>query len=389
MALNELPSFDGSETDKPKRILFVSNSIVNPNAGTEGQLLQLLKHLPKDRYKPELLVFSSSDYIRSGEIPCTVHVLGSSSLFRLSTWYRFLRFVRNKKREGIKLAHMYFHDASIIGPPVFHMYGIRSIISRRDMGYWYTSLYQKILRITGRYVDRVVVNSEAVAEVTVKKEGISRERMRVIYNGYESPLEYSGFSTKAYTIDKQNGPIIFLVANIRPLKRIGDAIVAVKNVIESGRSIQLVIVGGGCSGELKSLASKHEVLENIHFLGPYSDVKEILHEGYAGLLCSESEGYSNSIVEYMQAGLPVIASDTGGNREAVVDSETGWRYPVGDIPALTDRLQRLVDDPSLAHSFGVAGKRLAVERHSLENMIAQHLYLYDAIVEKPARNVDV
>ncbi|PAU81211.1 glycosyl transferase family 1 [Halovibrio salipaludis] len=364
----------------PKRILFVSNSIVNPNAGTEGQLLQLLRYLPRDRYIPELLVFKSSQFTNSEEIPCPVHVLGSSSLFRLATWFRFLRFIRRKRREGVRLAHMYFHDASIIGPPIFYLYGIRSIISRRDMGYWYTPFYLKILRITGRYVNSVVVNSQAVKHITSIKERIDKNCIRVIYNGYEDISSSISGAVKNSIFDESKGPIAFLVANNRPLKRIGDALQATKRVLDSGRPMQLVIVGAGDNSNLEILAVQLGIEDHVHFLGARSDVKELLRVGYVGLLCSESEGYSNSIVEYMQAALPVIASDTGGNQEAVIDGETGWRYPVGDVGALADCLQRVLDDPEQASLFGIKGRDLAVQRHSLENMIFQHLQLYDTLL---------
>jgi glycosyltransferase involved in cell wall biosynthesis len=366
-------------------ILFISNKLINPYAGTESQLLQLIKHLPRDQFEPRLLVLQRSELSDSGSIACEVDVLGHSSLLDPRTWISFWRYARRAASSGFGIAHIYFHDASIFGPPLLSAVGIRSIISRRDMGYWYNPTYLRVLRVTGKFTDRVVVNSQAVGDVTCKEERILAGKIKVIYNGYEDSGDSSG-ATAADIIDiKENGlgPIVFLVANYRPLKRIEDAIWAMSLVVEAGGNAQLVIIGSGAWDPLKQLAEDLGLAQRVHFLGGRDDVKKCLNQGYIGVLCSESEGYSNSVVEYMQASLPAVVSDVGGNREAVLEGETGYRYPVGDVRQLADHILILLNDPDLAQQLGEAGKSFANERHNLQNMVSSHVELYRSLLNRP------
>lgn len=364
-------------------ILFISNKIRNPFAGTESQLIQLIRHLPRDRFEPRLLVLEGSEWTSTEIVPCPVDTLGHSRVTDPRTWWAFWRYISKARKHGVRVAHIYFHDASIFGPPLLRLAGIRTIISRRDMGYWYTSAYLKALRISGKFVDRVVVNSQAVGQITADMEHMPQNRIEVIYNGYESSQNPSRKTAVDVSDIQENGlgPIVFLVANYRPLKRVGDAIRAMSLVLQSGGNAQLVIIGSGNWEPLSNLARELGLAQRVYFLGGRDDVKECLKHGYIGVLCSESEGYSNSVVEYMQASLPAIVSDVGGNREAVMDGHTGYRYPVGDIGALAENILTLLRNPLLAKQLGAAGKELADQRHNLQRMTKAHVNLYYTLLD--------
>lgn len=370
--------------DAAEPVLFISNRLTNPNAGTESQLLTLIRHLPRNRFRPKLLVLQSSEYTDSELLPCEVEVLGYSRLQDPRTWLAFWRYSRQAFSDGYRLAHIYFHDPSIFAPPLLHTVGIRAIISRRDMGYWYNRWYLYALRITGRFASKVIANSHAVGELTVRKERIPKEKVEVIYNGYE--LSGADDQLGAQDIrdirDSGLGPIIFLVANHRPLKRVEDAIRALHLVCDHGVPAQLVIIGSGEWEPLRLLANDLGISERVRFLGRRKDVQACLKLGAIGILCSESEGYSNSVVEYMQAGLPVVVSDVGGNKEAVLHGETGFRYPVADVSSLSEYLLFLLNNCEAAGRMGDAGKTFAVQRHNLPGMIQAHVNLYTALLDK-------
>lgn len=380
------------ERGQPVRILFVIDQFIDPYAGTEGQLLQLVSSLPVDQFRPELLVFHSSDYIEKGMFPCKAHVLGVSKLFSVTTWISMFRFARLKKKEGVALCHIFFNDASVICPPVFSSVGIPTLISRRDMGYWYTKKYLLALRQTGRWVAGVVANSEAVKSVAVTREGYATDDVTVIYNGYPGENGTSNSEIRGKTARQSlrsslgfsdSHQVIVLVANLRPIKRINDAIEALNCLLPQHEKVHLVIVGGGCAKPYQKQAEHLGISDNVHFLGARNDVKNLLSAMDAGILCSQSEGYSNAIVEYMQAGLPVVASSAGGNVEAVVHGETGYLYPVGDIQALAGCLSKLlIEDKSRAMDMGRRGRDLAVKRHGLENMVNAHCDLYEQVLAK-------
>lgn len=366
---------------RKESILFVIDQFVNPYAGTESQLFKLLENMPQLGFQPHLLVLRDSLFVRDGKLPCEVSVLPHYKLRDPRTWWHLWRFARQMRRKnGVRLAHIFFNDASVLCPPVFHFSGLRTLISRRDLGYWYTPPLLKLLRITRRWVAGVVVNSEAVSRVTHVCEGYDQKLISVIYNGYENVEGPPDSTVPELEQIGQTGPIAFLVANIRPIKRIQDAISAVALLKERGRHLNLVVIGGGDTLELQVQARRQGVGAQILFAGSRSDVSVWLRYGFVGLSCSESEGYSNAVVEYMQAGLPVVATDVGGNCEAVTEGKTGWRFTPGDTETLARRLADLLDNPEQASAMGAAGRRVAEERHGLERMLQAHFELYQSLV---------
>lgn len=379
-----MPDWSAGKT-RPVPLLFVIDHLQNPYAGTEGQLYKLIANLDRKAFAPELLVFSDSQYLREFGFPCPYRVLGHSRLSSLATWWRLFVEARRFRARGGRLAHVFFNDASIICPPLFSMSGIRTLISRRDMGYWYSPLIQRVLRVTGRFVGGVVVNSRAVGEVTQMHERIGEDRIHVIYNGVDQDGCHPGDTsekTVTQALREQGYTVALLVANIRPIKRIDDAIEALAQLRESCPNLVLVLVGAGDEMPLKQRAEQLGVAERVRFLGARQDVDDLLGGADIGLLCSESEGFSNAIVEYMLKGLPVICSDTGGNPEAVTEGRTGFLYPVGDTGQLADSMERLVHAPELRHTLGRQAREDAATRFSVATMIERHRELYEHVLDR-------
>lgn len=366
----------------PVKIVFVIDHFHDPHAGTEGQLFNLVSGLDRRRFEPLLLVFSDSGYLQSGNFPCDYQVLGHNRLASIATWWALWRKARELKAQGVCMAHVFFNDASVLCPPVFRLNGIKTLISRRDMGYWYTPAYRRLLVLTGRFVTGVIANSQAVKGVTASQEKLAPERIHVIYNGYDArqrePVEpVKERQSLTPQIAPETKPVLVgLVANIRAIKRIGDAVDAIIRLRDFRPEVHLVVIGSGESGSLRQQARQGGVAERVHFLGQRQDVTACLREMHIGLLCSESEGFSNAIVEYMQAGLAVVCTRTGGNPEAINHGHQGLLYPVGDRQALTECLARLADDPVLRNRLGKNARESARSRFAMETMVTHHESLY-------------
>lgn len=102
------------------------------------------------------------------------------------------------------------------------------------------------------------------------------------------------------------------------------------------------------------------------------------------VLASQSEGFPNTLVEAMAAGRPVVATAVGGNRDAVVDGETGRLVPVGDAAALASALQELSDSPQLRARFGAAGLARARAEYRAERVMAGLESMYDDLLRNRA-----
>lgn len=362
------------------KILLVIDRLTNPYAGTEGQFLLLINLLQKAGCELKVMILAHSDWLSANSLACETLVIGTSSIKSPATWWRVYREAKQASAAGFKLAHIFFNDASVVCPPMFNLVGIKSVISRRDMGFWYNKLYRFILPITGKYVSCALSNSRAVAEITGEVERIPQEKLRVIYNGFNRVASIEAKVPELELLKVSGAHIFGLVANIRPIKRMEDAICALARLDLTAHNPHIVIIGAGDSMKLQVLANTLGVSERVHFLGSRSDIPDCLQYFSAGLLCSESEGFSNAIVEYQFAELPVICSRTGGNPEAVTQGKTGWLYEVGDITTLSECMRCVLESPAQAQLMGVAAKQEAESRYTIDAMLNQHLTLYRELI---------
>mgnify|MGYP000569078419 CR=1 FL=1 len=321
-------------------------------------------------------MFKDSEFLKAKGVPCRWSSIDSSSLSSPVTWVRLARFVANFRKRGGRLAHVFFNDPSIICPPVFAAFGVRTLISKRDMGYWYT----RVLRLTRLFVTGVVVNSQAVAEITHKKERIPKKCIHLIYNGVTKEKEENAnlqVPDELKALKECGAVIAIVVANIRPIKRIQDAVAALGKMGGHAPNLHLVVVGAGDTSSLEDQAQGLGVSARVHFLGARDNVDTYLSAAEIGVLCSESEGFSNSIVEYMQHGLAVICTGTGGNPEAIRQNKSGLLYPVGDVPRLASAMADMAANPSKRKHMGECAKKIAVERFSVKRMVEAHEGLYN------------
>ena len=118
----------------------------------------------------------------------------------------------------------------------------------------------------------------------------------------------------------------------------------------------------------------------LSFWGTRDDVPELLAGSQVFVLPTKWEGFPISILEAMRAGLPVIASDVGGVREAVGEGETGFLVPRGDAATLRARLEMLLKQPDLRARLGAAGRRRYEARFGLERMLKKTRAVYDEVL---------
>lgn len=144
---------------------------------------------------------------------------------------------------------------------------------------------------------------------------------------------------------------------------------------------QLELVGDGpLLSSVEALAASLGIASRVRFAGYRQDVAERLADGQIFVLASNWEGFPRSILEAMRAGLPVIASDVGGVRESVRESETGFVVPRGNIDVLRDRLRLLIAAPLYRRQMGEAGRAWYEKRFSLDRLVAETTAVYDSVL---------
>lgn len=362
----------------------------DPRGGTEGQVMQLIQALDRARYVPNMTLLRRSKYIEQNGFPCPVMLLGVSRIGSIRSVLKVLHFGFTLRRKNFRIVHCYFNDVSMIAPPLLRVFGIRVLVSRRDMGYWYEPRLLKALRLVSWFVDRYVANSQAVKRVVQQHEHVAAEKISVIYNGFvASPEKHSVAAEVFRRLGAIEGsPIIGMVANIRPIKRI-DALIEAFAIVHGNFPLaRLAIVGDYDSkqGEvvqerLAILANQLGVGDYVTFTGGVEDPMSYVSQFSVAVLCSESEGLSNSLIEYMQAGRPIVCTDTGGNPELIQDGFNGFLVPVGNANALADRLIDLLSNGSLAQRLGDAARESVLSTCSLSRMVNEQMACYDEVLK--------
>ena len=370
------------------KIAFVINTIYSPTGGTEKQLLLLLKNLDRSLFEPVLCVVHSSEWLEKEFDLCPVYDMDIHyyrSLGILVKFWRFVRFLRLKK---INIVHTLFQDGMRIGITAAKMARIQTIIAvRRNQGYWMKPVDFKVFKLLNRWVDLILANSYDTRKWTAEVEGFPLEKIKVIHNGIElesftclpSETRQRYRSKLGIPVD---APVVGIVANLRPVKAIDTFIRAAYRVKMEMPDMHFAIVGDGdLENDLKILAQEFDLGGCIHFLGRRKDIVPILSTFDVGVLTSTSESFSNSIVEYLAAGLPVVCTEVGGAREAVEDNINGFVVPIGDYEQIAGKLLKIFRDNSVT-TMGKASRKKAENLFSSTTMFGAYEKIYISLVSK-------
>ena len=225
--------------------------------------------------------------------------------------------------------------------------------------------------------DGFVANSEAVRADTIRREGLSPDRVVVIPNAL--PPHYQSGPGRSEDEERGSGaePVVLCVANLIAYKGHADLLEACARLGRQGLTIRLVLVGEGpLRGELQAKAARLGL--EVDFAGSRTDVHRWLRAADVFVLPSLEEGMSNALMEALGAGLPAVATDVGGNSEVVGDA--GLLCRPGEPADLAAKLGELLRCPSLRQQLSLAAALRAGEQFGYEVMIDRHRRYYEGLV---------
>ncbi len=363
-------------------IAFVIDTIESPTAGTEKQLLLLLKHLDRTRFAPCLCVLRSSPWLREEFDLCELYeadIPSFKSLAALRNLYRLSRFFREKK---IAVVQTHFRDGSIAGILAAQLAGVKAVIgTRRNQGYWYTPLEVQLQKFLNYGVTGFIANSESTRHWAEATEGISCEKLHVIHNAVDLEPFRNATAADRDAVRMELGippavPVAGIVANLRLVKGLEVFLRAASLVRGRLPEAHFVVVGEGDERhKLELLAEELGIRAVACFAGRRTDIPRLLKAFDVGVLSSHSESFSNAVVEYLAAGLPVVCTDVGGCRECIREGVNGFVVPVGDHDALARGILAVFSgalDGNLKERTS-----MVAEQFSLTGVITKHQKLYE------------
>jgi glycosyltransferase involved in cell wall biosynthesis len=257
------------------------------------------------------------------------------------------------------------------------------IASKRETGGMRSPSQKRVEKFAFRLSDAIVVNSEAVRDHLLSRS-VATAKINVIYNGLDLERLRPKTTGRAaicreFGLPENDGiKFITLVANLRHEVKNQSMFLRVANrVLQKFPGTHFILAGeGDLRPALETQAAELGITENVHFIGRCDELAGLLHITYAGVLTSSAEGFSNSIIEYMAAGKPVVATNVGGAAEAVVEGETGYLVASDDDEAMAERLVELLDNEEKAVAMGVRGKTLAEVKFSSQAQLSKTMELY-------------
>lgn len=355
--------------------------------GSERQALQTARLLHDDgTYNLELACLDKSGVLLNDGV---VSDFGEIAEFPLSSFYdanmakqlrRFAGYIRSKKIDIVQTNDFYTNIFGMIGA---RMAGVPvRIAAKRETG-MRTAMQRFTERRAFGFADAVIVNAERVRNY-LTTAGIAERKLEVIHNGIE-PTRFNGSSKDREILLRElalplERPFRFvtIVANLRDRVKNHEMFLrAAKTVSETIGEAGFIIAGEGERTRLiTSTARDLGLSDRVFFLGRCSKIPELLAVSDICVLTSDSEGFSNSILEYMAAGKPVVATNVGGAAEAVIENETGFLIDPDDDRSLAERIRRLFNDDSLRNRLGLAGKQRVLDRFSTTNQLSKTLDLY-------------
>ena len=349
----------------PVRVCFLIDRL--SRAGTESQLLALIRALDQTRVEPSLVLLDGDDDLSRSLEPaeCPVLRLGVKSFASKRALGAAAAFARFLRRRQVDVLQAYFLDSIYFGVPVARIAGVRRIVRvRNNLGYWLNRKHRLLNHVYSKMVHRTLTNSDLGREALVA-EGVAAHRIAVLENGVDID-RFAG----AAPPDTSRDPVrIGTVANLRPIKNLDLLIRAAAELIRRHPQVRFEIAGEGEQrGELERLISQLNLGDRVRLLGAESDVPRFLGSLDIAVLCSRSEGMSNALLEYMAAGRAIVATRVGAAEKLIRDGEEGLLVPPNDLPALVSAIDRLLTDSPLALRVGNAARKRAVADFSRDAM---------------------
>jgi L-malate glycosyltransferase len=362
--------------------------------GSERQAVQLTRLLAEDGTYRVFAACLNGEGVLRPEIERLA--IGEIPEFPLKSFYdlNFLRQLRRcakfLRENKIEIVHTHDFYTNVFGIAAASLAGVPvKIASKRETGGMRGKLQKAVEKQMFRRADAITVNSEAVKKYLIW-EGVRAEKISVVYNGLDLERLQPRTTDRRAICEKfglpadENIKFIAMVANLRhAVKNQPMFLRSARRVLDEFPNAHFVLAGEGELREnLENLAKDLKISENVHFTGRCEIIAELLFISHACVLSSYAEGFSNSILEYMAAARPVVATNVGGASEAIVEGETGFLVESNDDKAMAEKILELLKNESLAKEMGEKGKIIAQQKFSLESQLENIKTLYEALPDK-------
>lgn len=362
--------------------------------GLENGLVNLINTMPKEQYRHAIISLTDcTDFQnRITRKDISVVALNKQPGHDLGAYWRAWQALRSLHPAIVHTRNLPTHEFLAVAACAGSAKRVHGEHGRDvydlDGTNWKYNVFRRTMRAL---VHHYVAVSKDLAAWLGQTVGVAPRRLTQIYNGVDTVrfhprrTRFTGGSPRGFFVP--GGLVIGTVGRMQTVKdqlTLVRAFLHLLDTVPQAREVlRLVMVGDGPLYEESCRLLREGRAEAYAWLpGARNDIPEMLQTFDVFVLPSLAEGVSNTILEAMASGLPVVATNVGGNVELVEEGRTGFLVPPSDPAAMAQAIRRFLDDRSLVNVQGVAARKRAEEDFSLNAMVNKYLAVYDGVLAK-------
>lgn len=359
-----------------------------PRGGIERRLVAVLPRLNKPPFRVSLVCIRErgplADELEQAGVPVSVVPLRSRldprGLWTLARWMR---------EQRIDLVHSHMYRSNVPATISARLAGVRHVLCQvHNIDTWETHRQRIMDRWLMRWRTGMLAVSKEVKRNIVDNLRCPPERVRLLYNGID--IQEYGSVVPGPKLRHDLGipeghRLVVMIARLVEQKKHTRLLEALETIRNELPPTSVLLVGEGkLLRALKREVEERRLGDIVSFAGHRNDIPQILALSDLSVVTSDREGFSNAILESLAAGVPVVATDVGGNSEAIVDGKCGFLVKPNDLTGLGHALKTVLIDDTFRQRMSEAS-RLRAQRFSLDRMLKQTRRIYFELLAEGAR----
>ena len=371
------------------KVLTLTDQLVYLGGGAERVAMEIATRLDQSRF--ESLFCASrywegtrTDYVQDAERRMDEAGVRYFGLGRRSSTdlYRWLPLRRILRRERVDVLHAHMFGSNVWGTVIGRLAPVPVVVAHEHT--W--SFEGRPLR---RFMDREVIGRGSDAFIAVSRddrrkmieiEGVDPRKILHVPNGIAPPPPPSGADVRSELGIPAGAPVIGTVSVLRPQKALDVFIRASARLLADNPDLRVLLAGDGpLKVELTELVHSLGVQDRLLLLGYRSDAADVMAALDVAVSSSAFEGSPLAVMEYMESARPIVATRVGGVPDLIEDGVHGLLVEPGDVPALTDAIRRLLDDPEAAKRMGEAARERRRHEFTVDLMVRRFEALYERL----------
>ena len=343
--------------------------------GTERQFVTLAQGLSAGSFEVKAgCLARRGEFLQS--LPQVVEFNPGRSLFKVKSQLARISLARYLRRHKSVIAHAFDFYANLMLIPAARLARMPVVLgSHRQLGDLLTPLQFRSQNIAFRMCDKVICNSRAAAE-RLQQSGLEQEKLVVIPNA----LPDEAFAETVPALPRESGLLrVGMIARMNDTAKNHALFLRMAaRLARKFQHVQFVLVGDGpLRAKLEEMVGEFGLAGRVQFLGDRQDIAAVLASLDATVLPSLSESLSNVILESMAAGVPVVATNVGGNSELIADGESGF-LTAPDDGELAQAVGKLIENQDLRAACGARARMAAYAQYRLEAVRDRYEQVYHA-----------